>query len=33
MAHLNKLPPFHIAIPVCDIFKADNFYGKLLKCQ
>jgi len=30
---LKSLPPFHLAIPVHDLEKAQDFYGNLLNCQ
>lgn len=28
-----KIPPFHLAIPVNNIAKSMEFYGKMLGCQ
>ena len=30
---MKSLPPFHLAIPVHDLEKAQDFYGNLLNCQ
>lgn len=30
---MQKIPPFHLAIPTINILQAEAFYGKLLKCQ